>query len=284
MKKILYTLVALAFSSATFAQSYVTKTEDFYPGAIFNEKSLKSVEPKLLTRTTEKITYSSGNPFIAFEMTDFSKEAWEKKLLEIYPKMSEGTQSESFNFNTPNKVGNLKLIDKAYNTYNAIKDYYSIDQKSSKNIFFGRTEMIAYSLYQDLPDAHISKTELDKIKDQDPIVLAGVSFGKKADIIIESNQDQQQINKAFNIYKDKDTNRYNEAREILADASVHVLFFGKNPIDTSDLTNEELILTYIKFITSPLTKEDYLYPIKYEGAHLNNRANYQSDISTDSYI
>lgn len=284
MKKILYTLVALAFSSATFAQSYVTKTEDFYPGAIFNEKSLKSAEPKLLAHTTEKITYSSGNPFIVFEMTDFSKEAWEKKLLEIYPTMSEGTQLESFKFNTPNKIENLKLIDKAYNTYNAIKDYYNIEQKSSKNIFFGRTEVIAYSLDQDLPGSHISKTELDKIKDQDPIVLIGISFGKKADILIESNQSQQQINSAFNIYKDKNTSRYNEAREILADASVHILFFGKNPIDTSDLTNEELILAYIKFITSPLTKEDYLYPIKYNGAHLNNRVYYQSDISKDSYI
>ncbi|MDM1456917.1 hypothetical protein HX025_09695 [Myroides odoratimimus] len=284
MKKILYTLVALAFSSATFAQPYVTKTEDFYPGAIFNEKSLKSAEPKLLAHTTEKITYSSGNPFIVFEMTDFSKEAWEKKLLEIYPNMSEGTQLESFKFNTPNKIENLKLIDKAYNTYNAIKDYYNIEQKSSKNIFFGRTEVIAYSLDQDLPGSHISKTELDKIKDQDPIVLIGISFGKKADILIESNQSQQQINSAFNIYKDKNTSRYNEAREILADASVHILFFGKNPIDTSDLTNEELILAYIKFITSPLTKEDYLYPIKYNGAHLNNRVYYQSDISKDSYI
>ncbi|MEK6508457.1 hypothetical protein [Myroides sp. C4067] len=277
MKKILYTLVALAFSSATFAQSnYVTKSDEFYQGAIFSEKSLTSSEVKKIAITDKALVIVPSVAIKSFEITDTSKESWLKKLEELYPIIAQQQQNVSFSFNTPSEV-DLKGLDKYYNTYDAAKHYYGIE-KSSKKIYRSIGERITYSLDMDIPGSYITDEKYNEIKNQSPILIASTYFGRRADLLIESVQQGDNIRTAFNIYKDKDTNRYNEAREILADASVHVLFFGKNSIDTSDLTNEELILAYIKFITSPLTKEDYLYPIKYEAIHLKDNSLFTSEL------
>lgn len=292
MKKIIYTLVALAFSSATFAQfskGNAVKSDEFYPGAIFNEKSLKGLEPqKLLTATeTSVVILPSSLLEDSFEISDYSKENWHAIIDKYYAKLSKATQNESFSFSTPSQVYSLKYLDKDYNTYESIKNYFGVEEITSKNLFFGKSEQILFSFLVIDPinkeDRYISKEALEKIKEQDPILIQSVSFGKRADILIASNKLDTEIRTAFNIYRSKETQRYKEADQILADASVHIILFGKNNIDTSNLTNQEIILAYIDFITKPAVKEDYYYPIKYEGLHLNNRMIYQSDIMQDSY-
>ncbi|MFG0592286.1 hypothetical protein ACF8C4_14290 [Myroides odoratimimus] len=284
MKKILYTLVALAFSSATFAQTFgsnAVKSEEFYPGAIFSENSLTSSEVKKIAITDKALVIVPSVAIKSFEITDTSKESWLKKLEELYPLIAQQQQNVSFSFNTPSEV-DLKVLDKYYNTYDAAKHYYGIE-KSSKKIYRSIGERITYSLDMDIPGSYITDEKYNEIKNQSPILIASTYFGRRADLLIESAQQGNNIRTAFNIYKDKDTNRYNEAKEILYDASIHMIFFGQNSIDVSDLTNQEMILKYIEFITKPATKEDYYFPIRYNGIHLNNRGNYESDIMQDTY-
>ncbi|MGL4585446.1 MAG: hypothetical protein ACRCVU_21020 [Flavobacterium sp.] len=291
MKKILYTLVALAFSSATFAQMFgsnAVKSDEFYPGAIFSEQSLKGLNPAKIATTTNKTDVILPLSLLEYPFTisDYSKESWNKIIEKYYPKLSESDSNESFYFSTPSKVNSLKYYDKAYNTYEAIKHFFGVDAITTKNIFFGKSEQIIYSLSIDIPEdgKFISDKEYEKIKGQNPIVINQINFGKRADILVASNQDEVSIRRAFSIYKDKETNRYEEARKLLADASIQLIFFGKNSIDISELTNEEIILAYIAFITKPAIKEDYFFPISYGGAVLNsNNAYYESDIMKDTY-
>lgn len=292
MKKILYTLVALAFSSATFAQTFgsnTVKSEEFYPGAIFNEKSLKSTEPKRLATATETshVLLPSFLGELAFEISDYSKDHWHSIIDKHYTKLAESNNNEGFSFSSPSQVNSLKYVDKAYNTYEALKNYFGVEKITSKNLFFGKSEQILFSLNIVDPinkeGRYISKEALKNIESQDPILVTSISFGKRADILIESNQSRENVTKAFNIYSHKETQQYEEANQILYDASIHMIFFGQNSIDVSDLTNQEMILKYIEFITKPATKEDYYFPIRYNGIHLNNRGNYESDIMQDTY-
>lgn len=283
MKKIIYTLVALAFSSATFAQEYnhAVKSEEFYPGAIFNEKSLKGIEPQKLLTATEASMVVPSIAELPFEISNYSKENWHAIIDKYYTELSGDIQNQSFSFSTPSQVGSLQSLDMHYNTYESIKNYFGVDAITSKNLFFGKSEQILFSLEIADPingeGRYISKEALEKIKDQDPILIQSIGFGKRADILIASNKLDTEIRTAFSIYRSKETQRYKEAEQILADASVHIILFGKNNIDTASLTNQEIILAYIDFITKPAVKEDYYYPIRYGGMHLNTRMLYKND-------
>ncbi|MDM1514656.1 hypothetical protein HX055_18235, partial [Myroides odoratimimus] len=114
MKKILYTLVALAFSSATFAQPYPIKSDGFYQGAIFNEKSLKSTEPKRLATATETshVLLPSFLGELAFEISDYSKDHWHSIIDKHYTKLAESNNNEGFSFSSPSQVNSLKYVDK----------------------------------------------------------------------------------------------------------------------------------------------------------------------------
>jgi hypothetical protein len=267
MKKIIYTLVALAFSSATFAQIYMTKSDEFYPGAVFSKKSLTSSEVIKIGNVTHTLKIDSNSPSIYFDLQDGSKESWQKKLEEIYPQTSTNKQNNHSYFGTPQQY-NEKGINVLYNTDNALNQYYGID-KSSKNIYIATGELLDYYLYMTIDEPFLTEKEKAKIESQSPVVITAIYFGKRADLLIESNQSRENITIAFNIYKSKETQRYNEADQILADASLHILCFGKNHLDISNLNNQEIILAFIDFIKKPMTKDDYLTPISYEASYLD---------------
>lgn len=139
--------------------------------------------------------------------------------------------------------------------------------KNSKPIYAAKFTNLIYSL-DCMPDyakarAHVAMKGRDP---QDYMYVDGISFGRAASIFIESDADYETI-KAFieKKYYKRELTEQDEA--ILANSTIHFQISDTKQVDLQDGDPFEIIRHYM---TTPITKEDFLRPIWFTGSDLKD--------------
>lgn len=139
--------------------------------------------------------------------------------------------------------------------------------KNTKPLYAARFLNLIYSL-DCIPDfakarAHAAMKGLDP---QDYMYVDGISFGRAASIFIESDADYETIKALIEKkYSKRELTEQDEA--ILANSTVHFQISDTKQVDLLDGDPFEIIRDYM---TSPITKEDFLRPIWFTGSDLKD--------------
>ena len=139
--------------------------------------------------------------------------------------------------------------------------------KNTKPLYAARFLNLIYSI-DCLPDyaktrAHIAM----KVRDpQDYMYVDGISFGRAASIFIESDADYETIKTLIEKkYYKRAVTEQDEA--ILANSTIHFQISDTKQVDLLDGDPFEIIRHYM---TTPITKEDFLRPIWFTGSDLKD--------------
>ncbi|MEN5055163.1 hypothetical protein [Sphingobacterium kitahiroshimense] len=139
--------------------------------------------------------------------------------------------------------------------------------KNTKPLYAARFLNLIYSL-DCIPDyakarAHTAMKGRDP---QDYMYVDGISFGRAASIFIESDADYETIKALIEKkYLKRGLTEQDEA--ILANSTVHFQISDTKQVDLLDGDPFEIIRDYM---TSPITKEDFLRPIWFTGSDLKD--------------
>jgi hypothetical protein len=139
--------------------------------------------------------------------------------------------------------------------------------KNSKSLYAARFTNLIYNL-DCMPDyakarAHAAMKGLDP---KDYMYVDGISFGRAASIFIESDADYETIKTLIDkkYYKRALTE---QDESILANSTIHFQISDTKQVDLLDGDPFEIIRDYM---TSPITKEDFLRPIWFTGSDLKD--------------
>lgn len=139
--------------------------------------------------------------------------------------------------------------------------------KNTKPLYAARFLNLIYSI-DCLPDyakarAHVAMKGRDP---QDYMYVDGISFGRAASIFIESDADYETIKALMEKkYLKRELTEQDEA--ILANSTIHFQISDTKQVDLLDGDPFEIIRDYM---TSPITKEDFLRPIWFSGSDLKD--------------
>lgn len=139
--------------------------------------------------------------------------------------------------------------------------------KGSKKLYAARFMNLIFSLTC-MPD-NIKAKAHPAIKGLDPkdlMYVTDISFGRGASIFIESDADLETIkNLITKKYLKRELTEEDEA--ILANSTIHFQISDTKEVDLFNGDPFEIIRAYM---TSPITKEDFLRPIWFSGENLND--------------
>lgn len=139
--------------------------------------------------------------------------------------------------------------------------------KGSKKLYAARFMNLIFSLTC-MPDVVKAKAH-PAIKGLDPkdlMYVTDISFGRGASIFIESDADLETIkNLITKKYLKRELTEEDEA--ILANSTIHFQISDTKEVDLFKGDPFEIIRAYM---TSPITKEDFLRPIWFSGENLND--------------
>lgn len=139
--------------------------------------------------------------------------------------------------------------------------------KGSKKLYAARVMNLIFSLTC-MPD-NIKAKAHPAIKGLDPkdlMYVTDISFGRGASIFIESDADLETIkNLITKKYLKRELTEEDEA--ILANSTIHFQISDTKEVDLFNGDPFEIIRAYM---TSPITKEDFLRPIWFSGENLND--------------
>ncbi|WP_400260869.1 hypothetical protein ACFX5U_12360 [Sphingobacterium sp. SG20118] len=139
--------------------------------------------------------------------------------------------------------------------------------KNSKSLYAARFTNLIYSL-SCMPDfakakAHAAMKGLDP---KDFMYVDGISFGRAASIFIESDADYETIKTLIDKkYLKRELTEQDEA--ILANSTIHFQISDTKQVNLLDGDPFEIIRHYM---TTPITKEDFLRPIWFTGSDLKD--------------
>lgn len=139
--------------------------------------------------------------------------------------------------------------------------------KNSKSLYATRFTNLIYSL-DCMPDhakakAHAAMKGLDP---KDYMYVDGISFGRAASIFMESDADYETIKALIEKkYYKRELTEQDEA--ILANSTIHFQISDTKQVDLQDGDPFEIIRHYM---TTPITKEDFLRPIWFTGSDLKD--------------
>ena len=137
--------------------------------------------------------------------------------------------------------------------------------KNSKPLYAAKFTNLIYSL-DCMPDyakarAHTAMKGLDP---KDYMYVDGISFGRAASIFMESDADYETIKALIEKkYLKRELTEQDEA--ILANSTIHFQISDSKQVDLLDGDPFDIIRDYM---TSPITKEDFLRPIWFTGSDL----------------
>lgn len=139
--------------------------------------------------------------------------------------------------------------------------------KNTKPLYAARFLNLIYSL-DCLPDYAKARAHA-AMKGRDPqnyMYVDGISFGRAASIFIESDADYETIKALMEKkYLKRELTEQDEA--ILANSTIHFQISDTKQVDLLDGDPFEIIRDYM---TSPITKEDFLRPIWFTGSDLKD--------------
>jgi len=139
--------------------------------------------------------------------------------------------------------------------------------KNSKPLYAAKFTNLIYSL-DCMPDyakarAHTAMKGLDP---KDYMYVDGISFGRAASIFMESDADYETIKALIEKkYLKRELTEQDEA--ILANSTIHFQISDTKQVDLLDGDPFDIIRDYM---TSPITKEDFLRPIWFTGSDLKD--------------
>lgn len=139
--------------------------------------------------------------------------------------------------------------------------------KNTKPLYAARFLNLIYSL-DCIPDYAKARAHA-AMKGRDPedyMYVDGISFGRAASIFIESDADYETIKALMEKkYLKRELTEQDEA--ILANSTIHFQISDTKQVDLLDGDPFEIIRDYM---TSPITKEDFLRPIWFSGSDLKD--------------
>lgn len=139
--------------------------------------------------------------------------------------------------------------------------------KNSKPLYAARFLNLIYSL-DCIPDYAKARAHaaMKGRAPQDYMYVDGISFGRAASIFIESDADYETIKALIEKkYSKRELTEQDEA--ILANSTIHFQISDTKQVDLLDGDPFEIIRDYM---TSPITKEDFLRPIWFTGSDLKD--------------
>lgn len=139
--------------------------------------------------------------------------------------------------------------------------------KNSKSLYATRFTNLIYSL-DCMPDHAKAKahTAMKGLDPKDYMYVDGISFGRAASIFMESDADYETIKALIEKkYYKRELTEQDEA--ILANSTIHFQISDTKQVDLQDGDPFEIIRHYM---TTPITKEDFLRPIWFTGVDLKD--------------
>lgn len=284
MKKLLFTL-SIALCTSFFAQAQigtagfktVKNASNYYIGSVLSGKSytedfstnfLADVIYKPELSTSVANTYSLPD-------TQPGLKALQDYIASFRDKIS-SSGNASFTFSSLAPIGkDPAQLDKLLSTKDAAKKLFNEPNLFSKyKVYYSSASIVWFTIDSDFPDdgKYVSDEELKKIASLDPIAVLSVAYGRTASIIVASNQEEDQLKKAFKIFQNEDQSQYELANSILQDSFMSVVVVGNTPLDTTGLNPQQIIEKYLEYMRSPIEDKELLSPISFTGVHINDNS------------
>ena len=153
-----------------------------------------------------------------------------------------------------------------------------VNGKPKQNVVAVSLEQKLLSLYMDIQDAPVidnSEIEKDKL-----LYLNSVTFGRKAIVLIESNQSESKIKAAVDdVVQNYDvpTKIADSSHSLLANSTIRVMIAGDNT--AVDIQAGNSLLDALHYFNLDITANDFGAPIIFTAAWLKDNSMFVNDIA-----
>ncbi len=153
-----------------------------------------------------------------------------------------------------------------------------VNGKPKQNFVAVSLEQKLLSLYMDIQDAPVidnSEIEKDKL-----LYLNSVTFGRKAIVLIESNQSESKIKAAVDdVVQNYDvpTKIADSSHSLLANSTIRVMIAGDNT--AVDIQADNALLDALHYFNRDITANDFGAPIIFTAAWLKDNSMFVNDIA-----
>lgn len=263
---------------------YVVTPPAFYIGAAYTEKEFKSsfrseiaaykkpidvifTFTKPFTGTLEKGSGSSEYRKLLVESLDSQayKEYIENKHSLFEVKLVEIYSSTDLNKAFPNNDGILgKNLTKAMSNGSKISDV--------KSKLAGELSSINFTAYMDYPANGFFQDKDNDMKQDNPVYVRSISYGKAAFFVIESKYPYKEVADA--VLSKLSLSNVENTEEILKNSTI-TLFTVADSQQSAEVYRSFIDLD--AFLNTPFTEFSYGYPIFCQGAYAKNNAPFRED-------
>lgn len=260
---------------SSFAAKNPGKT---FIGAVIEADKINSDTHEFLDLAQKSITISFSLPIKSQE------------IIPSYHNMMSVVESLIKNGNIPTQNVAFSHTIKVINSYDELTLFFgqkinptllfgiSANRESKQNVVAVNLEQKFLSLYMDIQDAPvIDNPEIDKEK---LLYLNSVTFGRKAIVLIESNQSGSKIKAAVDDVVQNygaPTKIADSSHSLLANSTIRVMIAGDNI--TVGIKADNALLDALHYFNLDITANDFGAPIIFTAAWLKDNSMFVNDIA-----
>jgi len=285
MKKLTIYCLFLMIGASVYAQegfsSFAAKNPGkTFIGAVIEADKINSDTHQFLDVPQKSITVSFSLPIKSQE------------IIPSYHNMMSVVESLIKNGNIPTQNVSFTHIIREIKSYDELTLFFG--QKINPTLLFGipangepKQNVVAVSLEQklftidmDIHDAPVFDIDNPEIEKDKLLYIGSVTFGRKAIILIESNQSQNEIKAAVDDVAqnyDAPTKIANFSHSLLANSTIRVMIAGNNT--AVDIKAENALLDALLYFSRDITVKDFGAPIIFTAAWLKDNSMFVNDVA-----
>ena len=215
-----------------------------------------------------------------------------REIIPSYNNMMDVVQNIIKNGNIPKQNVSFSHIIREIKSYDELSVFFG--QKINPTLLFGvpenkepkpnvvamNLEQELFSIYMDIEDLPVFNIDNPKIEEDKLLYLNSVTFGRKAVVLIESNQSVGKIKEAINdVVQNYDAlEKITEvSHSVLANSLIRIMVTGNNTgLDTQA---DNALIDALLYFNREITADDFGSPITFTAAWLKDNSVFVNDLT-----
>lgn len=215
-----------------------------------------------------------------------------REIIPSYKNMMDVVSDIIKNDNIPNQNVNFSHIIREIESYDELSVFFG--QKINPSFLFGipennspklnvvveNLEQNLFSIYMDIEDLPVFNIDNPEIQEDKLLYLNSVTFGRKAIVLIESNQSVSKIKDAINDVV-QNYNALEKIKEvshsILANSLIRIMITGNNT--ELDTHSDNALIDVLLYFNREITIDDFGSPINFTAAWLKDNSVFVNDLT-----